>query len=156
MWTINCYFNIIFAWFKLSILIKWCSKSSNFKLYTIIHTRHSPLILNLYDITTHKKVCWMNVSVCLLFSSAVSCSFGRPTMHCSWSAVCSKCSSERWARGSCTSSSPTRRGRQTPQEVSAVKSHVSGPNNLKITHRPIIIDAIEMYLLSLFISFLWD
>ena len=65
----------------------------------------------------------MCLFVCLLFSSAVSCSFGRPTMHCSWSAVCSKCSSERWARRNCTSSSPTRRGRQTPQEVSAVKVH---------------------------------
>lgn len=51
--------------------------------------------------------------------STVSCLSGRPTMRCSWFAACSRCSSGRWARKSCTSSSPTRRGHQAPAEVSA-------------------------------------
>lgn len=53
-------------------------------------------------------------------SSTVSCLSGRHTMHCWWFAACSRCSSGRWARKSCTNSSPTRRGHQAPAEVSAL------------------------------------
>lgn len=52
--------------------------------------------------------------------STVSCLSGRPTMPCSWFAACSRCSSGRWARKSCTNSSPTRRGHRAPAEVSTV------------------------------------
>lgn len=51
-------------------------------------------------------------------SSTVSCSSGKPTMHCLWFAACLRCSSGRWVRRSCTSSLPTRRGHQAPVEVS--------------------------------------
>lgn len=56
----------------------------------------------------------------LIPPSTASCLSGRPTMHCSWFAACSRCSSGRWVRKSCTNSSPTRRGHQAPAEVSTV------------------------------------
>lgn len=69
----------------------------------------------------------LNVVFFLCSSSTVSCLSGRPTMHCSWFAACSRCSSGRWVKRSCTYSSPTRRGHYAPVEVSSVTHQFSLP-----------------------------
>lgn len=51
---------------------------------------------------------------CWCFFPTASCSSGRPTMPCSWSAACWRSLSERWVRRNCTYSSLTRRGHQGP------------------------------------------
>lgn len=71
-----------------------------------------------YPSFNHPEACPWDDLV-LFFSSTASFLSGRPTMHCSWFAACSRSSSGRWAKLSCTSSSPTRRGHQDPAEVSS-------------------------------------
>lgn len=57
-------------------------------------------------------------------------------MHCSWFAACSRCSSGRWVKKSCTYSSPTRRGHQAPAEVSSITdSFGDGSVSTKIAQR---------------------